>query len=112
DALAHFVASQSVGYFQGRYNIGFWNWELSAFPSQWWDRFQHLDEIWVASNFVLDALSRVSPIPVLKMPLTVANCLSSNPHWRSDFGLKEKTFVFLFVFDYMSIAQRKNPLGL
>jgi 2-polyprenyl-3-methyl-5-hydroxy-6-metoxy-1,4-benzoquinol methylase/glycosyltransferase involved in cell wall biosynthesis len=112
DALPDFVDCHETDYFRDRYNIGFWAWETSKFPNEWWDRFQYLDEIWVGSDFVLDAISRVSPIPVVKAPLAVPNRSSLCPYSRSHFGLNSKTFVFLFVFDYMSIAQRKNPIGL
>jgi len=112
DALLDFVELREKGYLEERYNVGFWAWETSTFPSQWWDRFDYLDEIWVGSDFVLDAISRVSPIPVVKTPLAVRFRPSVSAHPRSHFGLDSKTYIFLFVFDYMSIAERKNPLGL
>src|SRR5262249_35033932 len=62
--------------------------------------------------FVRDSISKASPIPVVKVPLNVPNRSSSCPYSRTRFGLKNDTFVFLFVFDYMSVFQRKNPLGL
>ena len=31
---------------------------------------------------------------------------------RADFGLPDDRFVFLFVFDYLSFVERKNPRGL
>jgi 2-polyprenyl-3-methyl-5-hydroxy-6-metoxy-1,4-benzoquinol methylase/glycosyltransferase involved in cell wall biosynthesis len=111
DALLDFV-ELNRDCLPDRYNIGFWAWETSTFPNEWWDRFQYLDEIWVGSDFVLDAISRVSPIPVIKTPLAVPNRSSLSPHSRSHFGLRNKTFVFLFAFDYMSIFERKNPLAL
>jgi hypothetical protein len=112
DTLPQFVESRPKGYFEGRYNIGFWAWETSNFPGHWHDRFRHLNEIWVGSNFVLDALSRVSPIPVIKTPLSVSAGPWGNRDARAKLGVGEKTCVFLFVFDYMSVIQRKNPMGL
>jgi 2-polyprenyl-3-methyl-5-hydroxy-6-metoxy-1,4-benzoquinol methylase/glycosyltransferase involved in cell wall biosynthesis len=112
DALSDFVECRERSYFEGRVNIGFWAWETSAFPREWWNRFQHLDEVWVGSDFVLDAVSRVSPIPVIKTPLAVLDHSSYKPLPRSSFGLSDKTFILLFAFDYMSIAERKNPMGV
>jgi 2-polyprenyl-3-methyl-5-hydroxy-6-metoxy-1,4-benzoquinol methylase/glycosyltransferase involved in cell wall biosynthesis len=112
DTLPDFIESREKEFFADHYNIGFWAWETPTFPHEWWDRFQYLDEIWVGSNFVLDAISRVSPIPVIKTPLAVPIRSSVTPYQRPHFGLSPKTFVFLFAFDYMSVAERKNPLGL
>jgi glycosyltransferase involved in cell wall biosynthesis/2-polyprenyl-3-methyl-5-hydroxy-6-metoxy-1,4-benzoquinol methylase len=99
-------------YFQNHYNIGYWAWETPVFPEEWWDRFQFLDEIWVGSDFVMDAVSRVSPIPVVKARLSIPDLLSTATLPRSHFDLPSSSFVFLFVFDFMSVTHRKNPFGL
>ena len=68
DAVPAFVCQRGEAYFHGRYNIGFWAWELAEFPDQWETSFQYFDEIWVASSFVLDAVSRASRVPVVRIP--------------------------------------------
>jgi glycosyltransferase involved in cell wall biosynthesis len=111
DAILDFVGMRDREFFGNRYNVAFWAWETSRFPEIWWDRFEHLDEIWVGSDFVLDAIARVSPIPVVKTPLAAPVRPTVGPQARSRFNLGKKTFMFLFAFDYMSIFQRKNPLA-
>jgi len=97
----------SPDFFQNRYNIGIWAWESPTFPHSWYDRFVLLDEIWVGSSFMADAIGRVAPIPVIQMPhiVEVPDC----PPDRAAFGLSEDEFIFLFMFDCNSFLQRKNP---
>jgi FkbM family methyltransferase len=113
DMVAPFVKQAGEEYLRGRYNIGYWFWELSDFPKQeWQDSFQYLDETWVGSNFVLDAVSRVAPVPVVKIPVSLPEHLPVKACGRDYFGLPEDKFVFLFIVDFMSIPERKNPHGL
>jgi 2-polyprenyl-3-methyl-5-hydroxy-6-metoxy-1,4-benzoquinol methylase/glycosyltransferase involved in cell wall biosynthesis len=108
------VASQlGDAYFRGRYNIGYWFWELSHFPEEWSSSFEYFDEVWVGSNFVLDAISRRSPIPVVRMPLALRERTDRvDREDRSNLGLSAESFVFVFMFDFHSFIARKNPLGL
>lgn len=100
-----------VDFFRDKYNIGFWNWELNRFPEEWLDRFNYLDEVWVASNFVQNALADVSPIPVITLGAPVEK--RPDPHLsRRELGLPEDKFLFLFAFDMLSYIERKNPFGL
>jgi FkbM family methyltransferase len=113
DSVPEFVRRKGKAYLRDRYNIGYWFWELSDFPPQeWQSSFQYLDEIWVGSNFALDAVSRVAPIPVVRIPVSLPDELGTGGKKRSHFGLPKNKFIFLFMFDFMSIAERKNPLGL
>lgn len=96
-------------YFQDRINIGFWNWELRDFPREWFPSFRLLDEIWVPSLFTAQAVASVSPVPVRRIPLVVSAGAPSTPVAREELGLQPDTFVFLFAFDFQSIAARKNP---
>ncbi|MCP4659884.1 MAG: glycosyltransferase family 4 protein [bacterium] len=97
--------------FGGRFNIGFWLWELETFPERWRGAFDPLHEIWTPSSFCVDAISALSPVVVRRVPLPVENRLSKT--WnRKHFGLPEEAFVFLFMFSYLSYFERKNPLAL
>jgi glycosyltransferase involved in cell wall biosynthesis/lipopolysaccharide biosynthesis glycosyltransferase len=108
-----FFAQQTSAYFAGHFNIGYWTWELSSFPSEWCESFRYFDEIWVPSNFVLDAISRKSPIPVVRVPHSINPVPLVKQEWsRKRFGLRPDSFVFLFFFDFLSYMERKNPLGL
>jgi len=112
DALPSFTQCRNE-YFVDRHNIGYWVWELSSFPEEWYDRFKPFDEIWVPSNFALDAISRVSPIPVVRVPHSIRPIQKTNQRQaRAQFGLEQETFVVLFMFDFHSYIERKNPFGV
>jgi glycosyltransferase involved in cell wall biosynthesis len=112
DQVWEFARQKGKDYFAGTYNIGYWAWELSHFPKHWLGCFQYFQEIWVPSTFTLDAVSRVSPIPVLRMPHSIRNQSTAGRYSRAHFGLPKEKFVFLFVFDFRSFVERKNPIGL
>jgi glycosyltransferase involved in cell wall biosynthesis len=94
--------------FKGRYNIGYWHWELPDFPDEWKESFKLVNEIWVPSQFIMDSISKKSPVPVVKIPhgiqLTVPQGIG-----RRDFGLPEGSFLFLTMYDVYSYQERKNP---
>ena len=94
--------------FREKYRIGYWFWELSEFPDAWLQSYDDVDEIWVATDFIREAVARRTFKPVHKVRPPVVVDLGRTFH-RSDFGLPEDRFIFLFSFDYKSFAQRKNP---
>jgi glycosyltransferase involved in cell wall biosynthesis/SAM-dependent methyltransferase len=110
DMLPTFADQAGPGFFFDRYSIGLWWWETSEFPERYSRAFEPVDEVWVGSHFVADAISAVSPVPVVKvtMPVSMPQIEKFD---REDLGLPEG-FVFLFVFDYHSVFERKNPLAL
>ena len=115
NADQHFEIASHIGeeFFRDRYNIAVWFWELPSFPAAWHDRFAHYDEIWAASSFIAGTLAQVSPIPVVRMPPVLAHAThGSRLVGRRRLGVHEDEFVFLFVFDFRSQFERKNPLGL
>ncbi|WP_278616663.1 glycosyltransferase family 4 protein [Planktothrix agardhii] len=99
----------SLDYFKDRYNIGFWFWELPKFPSEWEFAFDFFDEIWTASGYVAESVSRRSHIPVVKIPLCIE--LDKPSLTRQELGLPENKLIFLFTFDFGSSFIRKNPLA-
>ncbi|MDP9293422.1 MAG: glycosyltransferase, partial [Actinomycetota bacterium] len=110
DGLPSFAAEAGEGFFRDRYSIGVWWWELAEFPAEMHGAFAHLDEVWAGSSFVADALSAVSPVPVVPMALPISAPRAALAD-RERLGVPEG-FVFLFSFDYNSVFKRKNPLGL
>jgi glycosyltransferase involved in cell wall biosynthesis len=118
DTAAEFIFSRTslidgLRHFRGKYNIGIWYWENSRFPARWISLFRFYDEIWATSSFVFQSLSTVSPVPVVKMryPLLVDTRVIDHTA-RRRLGLQEDQCVFLFVFDFASVVERKNPLAL
>lgn len=110
DNLYQIITTENKDYFFNKYNIGFWVWELEEFPEESKKYFDFFDEIWVPSNFCAEAISRVSPVPVLKIMHSID--IKEHPFSRKDFGIPEDKFVFLSIFDYYSSFSRKNPLGV
>jgi glycosyltransferase involved in cell wall biosynthesis len=110
DMVSAFAQQVGTGFFTDRYSIGYWWWEVSRFPDRWLGSFKHLDEVWAGSRHVADALAEVSPVPVVRIPPPV-EMAEPPPRTRAELRLPEG-FVFLFVFDYASVFERKNPLAV
>lgn len=111
----HTVAlAQQLGpeFFAERRTIGVWFWELEEFPPTMTEAFALVDEVWVASDFVLESVATVAPKPVRKFPLPVVVPTPPAGATRSSLGLPNDRFLFLFVYDFLSTAERKNPVGL
>lgn len=111
DQLAKYAEQSGKRSVASRHTIGFWFWEASEFPESLHPAFELVDEVWVASEFVRDALLKVSPVPVYKIDLPLVRSDVDASLTRSDLGMPA-TFTFLFSFDYLSVLERKNPLGL
>ncbi|HJU25379.1 MAG TPA: glycosyltransferase family 4 protein [Rhodanobacteraceae bacterium] len=94
--------------FAGRYNIGFWVWELEKFPNDWKGAFDLVDEVWVPTTFVRDAIAASTGKPVLRMPKAIEFQVPTGMD-RPYFGLPADEFVFLFSYDFNGFASRKNP---
>jgi glycosyltransferase involved in cell wall biosynthesis len=110
DQLPRFLDSAGADFGAGRYTIWMWWWEVSTIPDDWMEAFDLLDEIWVGTEHVADALRLVSGVPVIKVRIPVA-MPPVVPYSRSDLGLPDG-FLFLFVFDFHSVFERKNPLAV
>ena len=103
------AAALGDDFFRGRYTVGFWAWEVSAFPDDWLSSFGELDEVWVGSEHVREAIAGVATVPVIRIPQPVwlpEGAAGAEP----PAGLPEG-FRFLFAFDYLSVSERKNPLA-
>ena len=109
DVIPSFAREAGEGFFRGRYTIALWWWETNTFPDHWREAYDFIDEVWVASDLVHDAIAPTSPVPVNKIPLPVSLPVTVVPS-RSELGMPDG-FVFLFVFDYHSTSARKNPQG-
>lgn len=96
-------------YFQGRYNIALWLFELPKIPPDWKFAFDWFDEIWVMSNFCAEIFAPVSPIPIFKVMPSLN--LPSPSLDREVLGWPKNKFIFLFMFDFTSCYERKNPVA-
>ena len=96
---------------KGKYNVGYFAWELPDFPDSWVSSFAYFDEIWCPSNFVREAIAAKSPLPVITMPHSIAfeRPSESKASIRERLGLPQHSFLFLTLFDLNSYSERKNP---
>jgi glycosyltransferase involved in cell wall biosynthesis len=99
------------GFRKNKYNIGYFAWELPEFPDSWTQAFDYFDEIWCPSNFVTQAVSLKSPVPVVTMPHSVAfeRPTETTAELRLRFSLPMGKHLFLCLFDLNSYTERKNP---
>ena len=97
-------------FFGDRYTVGFWAWEVSAFPERYMAAFAHVNEVWVGSRHVRDAIADLAPVPVITIPQPVSlppSFAGAAPPPGLPAG-----FRFVFAFDYLSVFERKNPLAV
>ena len=106
EALPSFAYDAGPHFFAGRYSIGVWWWEVAEFPQWMHGAFEIVDEVWVGSDHIAQAIGAATskPVRVFHLPIEVPEELE--PPVQSD------RFVFLFAFDFTSVLERKNPLGL
>lgn len=100
--------------FKGRYNIGYWPWELHNWPKNWIHCFNLVDEVWASSRHIEQALTRVSTVPVRLMPMAVNLMATSIDRVanRKKYHLPLDRVLFVFSFDGNSYIRRKNPSGI
>ena len=105
DDLVRFGSVVGPRFFANRYSIGVWFWETSVFRPEDSAATRFLDEIWVASDYVRDAIGAHVDIPVHVVPVPVEP--PPGPfRTRFDLDLPDR-FTFLFVFDFWSVGAQE-----
>jgi glycosyltransferase involved in cell wall biosynthesis len=95
-------------YFAGQYLIGQMPWEFAVWPSVQVPILCLLHEVWCLSGFIKKALAPVCPVPLRQVRRPVI--YEPQPTLsRSDFGLPDGAYLFLFMWDGLSCSSRKNP---
>jgi glycosyltransferase involved in cell wall biosynthesis/SAM-dependent methyltransferase len=110
DVLDEFATQAGQEFFDARYSIGMWFWEVEQFPDMWSSAFDHVDELWLPTDHVARAIGPASSVPITKVTLPV-EMPALMPASRAELELPEG-FMFLFSFDHHSVFARKNPLAL
>ncbi len=105
---ARLYVEHGANLFQGRYNIGYWPWELTSLPEHWRFVFDLVDEVWASSDFLVDVYRGLTDKPVVLMP-PYLNTPEVTPVDLGRFGLDGEDVVFLTMFDFNSYVARKNP---
>ena len=110
--LLHLSQTAEITNYPGRNRVGVWYWEVGVFPDFMRPAFDLVDEVWCASDHVHAALTASGATAVRKHPLVIEAPSSPTALLRTDLGLPTDGFLYGFVFDYESVLQRKNPIGL
>ena len=108
DIISRIFLIRGAQVFEGHYNIAWAPWELAVWPKAWKKSFSLFDEIWAGSPFSLEMYRKSTIKPSSLMPLVVSVDRVKQCS-RSHFGLPLKHFLFLYVFDFNSHLERKNP---
>jgi glycosyltransferase involved in cell wall biosynthesis/2-polyprenyl-3-methyl-5-hydroxy-6-metoxy-1,4-benzoquinol methylase len=111
DQTPRFARDAGAGFFDGRYTAGYWFWELEDFPPTMHGAFEFVDEVWTATQFVAGGVRAIGRRPVYTIPLPVPIPRFA-PNVTRDSLRLPPGFMFLFVFDFFSVLERKNPIGL
>ena len=111
DQTRLFARDAGPQFFDGRYTVGYWFWELDPFPAAMHHAFDYVDEVWTATTFVASGIRQIGRRPVTTVPLPVAVPRTSPAVTRESLNLPQG-FLFLFLFDFFSVLERKNPVGL
>ena len=96
--------------FDYRYNIGAWAWELETLPKSWLPIIDFVDELWVFSEFIANAVRKETDKPVTVIPYGIS-VPTDKTLSRKDFKLPDDKFLILAMFDSCSTISRKNPAG-
>lgn len=95
---------------QQRRIVGYWAWELGVIPRKWIATLRCVDEVWVVSRFIADAVQKAVPdakVYVVPIPVDVAGQFTEPrvdplPQFRG-------RPIVLFAYDVRSTISRKNP---
>jgi glycosyltransferase involved in cell wall biosynthesis len=96
----------------GRMNVCVPFWELSRIPGNWISVLQGMDLVLAPTRFVQDAIgASVGGTALRYYPQAVDLPPEIKPN-RQKWGLPENVLVFGFSFDFTSVMDRKNPIGV
>lgn len=113
DVTPPFARDAGPAFFADRHTIGYWFWEVDPLPAEMHGAFDHVDEVWTATEYVAGILRTAAAgrKPVFTIPLPLVTRATPCTLTREQLGLPADRFVFLFIFDFLSVMERKNPLG-
>lgn len=107
--LTYFENSE---FFKNKYNIYYLNWESEFFPQEYIYNISFFDEIWVPAKYCQNVISSVCQVPIKVIHYPIEIVLSDFVDDEAENFYNKSCFNFLFIFDYNSTLDRKNPLNL
>ncbi|HEX4780402.1 MAG TPA: glycosyltransferase family 4 protein [Usitatibacter sp.] len=100
-------------HFAGRRKAAYWVWETEEMPRRFARASRGLDEIWTPSRYSAEAIAKSVDIPVRVLPHVLDfGALDAAADDRRRFRLPKDGTLFGFVFDPLSVLERKNVSGL
>jgi glycosyltransferase involved in cell wall biosynthesis len=113
EQLTHSPHRLGENFYDDRYVIGQWFWELEQAPQWYIPAWPMVNEMWAPTHFIEQMLRNSAPrnVTISYVPLPVTKPTIDASLTREHFGLDDR-FTFLFAFDFMSVMKRKNPIGL
>jgi glycosyltransferase involved in cell wall biosynthesis len=111
DELSRVASIIDLDRLRGR-KAALWFWELEQFPARYAGALDHIHEVWTASEFTRAAVQRITNKPVRLVPLEISVPRRPTAYTRRALGLPEDRYLFLTNFDYLSVLDRKNPVGV
>jgi hypothetical protein len=69
--LFHLFDDIDLHSLENKYLIAFWAWEFSEIPLETKKYITFFNEIWTPSNFCVDAFSKNSIVPVIRIPHSI-----------------------------------------
>lgn len=95
--------------FEGKYVVASCAWELERIPEDWVPWLSLVDEVWVPSRFVAQAIAKAGVrLPHRVIPPLLEGPASTAPQ-RERFGFAEDEFLVFTAFSFGSGLARKNP---
>jgi glycosyltransferase involved in cell wall biosynthesis len=90
-----------------------WYWELEELPPAYRAGLQYVDEVWAASDFMRDAIAEhAGDVPVRTVTPPLPQAGADPGVVPAEWGIPTDRPWLLFTFDFLSMAERKNPYGL
>jgi glycosyltransferase involved in cell wall biosynthesis len=109
----HMITQHYMKYLDAPYKkkIALWVWELSEFRKEWIPQAELVDEIWVPSIFVKEAIQKTVNNLIRVVPYPLKIDFVNKTSYRKKYDLEDK-FIFSYFFDASSYVDRKNPIAL
>ncbi|SDR25162.1 Glycosyltransferase involved in cell wall bisynthesis [Rhizobiales bacterium GAS191] len=109
DQLPHVVETTRARLPRHAYRACIPFWELSRFPTPYLEALHHVDEIWAPTRFIQAGLAASINLPVVHIPVALSFPTLTSP--RHIAPIPPGRPYVLFAFDFLSFAERKNPLA-
>lgn len=99
-------------FLENTYSIFYLNWESESFPLRYAFNISFFDEVWVATNYCREIISKYVDVPVQVIQYPILEHKDNATSIDTENFYDKSKFNFLFLFDYNSSFERKNPIGL